>query len=223
MYLSRIRLNPTRRQTWRALASPQIMHASVMGSVPPTDEDNTTARTLWRLDQNATHEIELYVVTTTRPDFTGIIEQMGWPTAATWQTADYTPFLQLLRSGQEWRFRLTANPIHRVMVEGQPRARVVPHRTAQHQQAWLLAQSAKHGFECAVGASGEPDVLVRGRNLARFDRRSQDDRQRVEITRVTFDGRLVVTDAEQLQLSLRQGIGRAKGYGCGLLTLAPLP
>lgn len=39
---------------------------------------------------------------------------------------------------------------------------------------------------------------------------------------VTFDGRLEVTDPAALRRTLTQGIGKAKAYGCGLITLAPL-
>ena len=38
---------------------------------------------------------------------------------------------------------------------------------------------------------------------------------------MTFDGSLTVTDPEKLRHALSNGIGRAKGYGCGMLTLAP--
>jgi CRISPR system Cascade subunit CasE len=37
---------------------------------------------------------------------------------------------------------------------------------------------------------------------------------------VRFDGLLVVTDPERLRHALRAGIGSAKGFGFGLLSLA---
>jgi CRISPR system Cascade subunit CasE len=43
----------------------------------------------------------------------------------------------------------------------------------------------------------------------------------VNVVTVTFDGRLEVTDPDALRRTLTQGI-RAKAYGCGLITLAPL-
>ncbi|MGC5410083.1 type I-E CRISPR-associated protein Cas6/Cse3/CasE, partial [Streptomyces sp. DT225] len=45
---------------------------------------------------------------------------------------------------------------------------------------------------------------------------------RVSIVTVTFDGHLEVTDPAVFRRALMQGIGKAKAYGCGLLTLAPL-
>ncbi|WP_258184643.1 MULTISPECIES: type I-E CRISPR-associated protein Cas6/Cse3/CasE [unclassified Bifidobacterium] len=38
----------------------------------------------------------------------------------------------------------------------------------------------------------------------------------------TFDGVLVVDDPDLLRHALVEGIGRAKGYGFGLMTLVPL-
>ena len=39
---------------------------------------------------------------------------------------------------------------------------------------------------------------------------------------VRFDGVLAVTDPDALTGAVRQGIGPAKGFGFGLLSLAPL-
>ncbi len=40
------------------------------------------------------------------------------------------------------------------------------------------------------------------------------------MVRATYEGMLEVADVEKLKKVLTQGIGKAKGYGCGLLTLA---
>ena len=60
----------------------------------------------------------------------------------------------------------------------------------------------------------------------RTDRFSRDDgerRRQVTLATVAFDGVLEVSDPGALREALASGIGPAKGYGCGLLTLAPLP
>jgi CRISPR system Cascade subunit CasE len=44
----------------------------------------------------------------------------------------------------------------------------------------------------------------------------------VELGVAVFEGALTVTDAGRFVAALSQGIGRAKAYGCGLLTVAPL-
>ena len=50
MYLSRMYLNPQRRQGRALLASPQKMHAAVLSSFPPIPVENDE-RVLWRLDR----------------------------------------------------------------------------------------------------------------------------------------------------------------------------
>ena len=57
------------------------------------------------------------------------------------------------------------------------------------------------------------------RNNLRFSK--GDGAKRVSIRTARFRGQLVVANAKALNQSLQQGIGRARAYGCGLLTLAP--
>lgn len=127
MFLSRVRLNPSRLQTRRMASSPQVTHALVEASAPPGGE-HRAGRALWRLDQDDTG-MDLYVVSPWRPDFTGLIEQAGWPTAPTWDTASYDRFLERLAEGQRWRFRVTANPTRSVPRGGGPGpCGTAPHR-----------------------------------------------------------------------------------------------
>ncbi|WEV73650.1 type I-E CRISPR-associated protein Cas6/Cse3/CasE [Bifidobacterium sp. ESL0798] len=42
------------------------------------------------------------------------------------------------------------------------------------------------------------------------------------ISTALFDGLLEVADAEKFRHALCFGVGRAKGFGCGLLTVAPI-
>ncbi|MGW6926501.1 type I-E CRISPR-associated protein Cas6/Cse3/CasE [Streptomyces sp. NPDC054950] len=111
----------------------------------------------------------------------------------------------------------------------------VAHRTADQQVNWLLGRAARHGFtvpsaetlEPAPGIptdaplSETPAVTLIARDILRF--RKHDDGPRVTISTATFQGRLRVTDPDALRNALLTGIGPAKGYGQGLLTLAPLP
>ncbi|HRW18495.1 MAG TPA: type I-E CRISPR-associated protein Cas6/Cse3/CasE [Dermatophilaceae bacterium] len=223
MFLTRMDLNPTRLTTKRMLVSPQVTHALVLGSIPPAPLSGG-GRTLWRLDQDA-HRLRLYVASPVRPDLTGVVEQAGWPTEPTWETRDYEPLLARLSDGETWRFRLTANPV-RVVSRGEgARGRVSPHRTINHQLSWLLERSGKLGVDFPANSLGVPEVAVRGRGLATFRRRSAagagERVDRVALTTVTYEGVLRVVDPELLVAAMRSGIGRGKGYGCGLLTLAP--
>ncbi len=238
---SRVRLNPTRRGTRRLVTSPQAMHATVMGS-HPTGVATDSTRVLWRLDRARNHELELFVVSPSEPDFTGLVEQAGWPTLATWDTTDYDRLLRRLTIGQRWQFRLTANPVRSRAVEG-GRGRVTPNLSTDAavswlqekfgtaaagmapEVGWLLQRARPWGFDIPVKASGSPEVTVTQRDIAQFTRRTLEgarpSRDRVAITRTDFTGVLEVTDPALLKQALSQGMGRAKAYGCGLMTLAP--
>ena len=52
--------------------------------------------------------------------------------------------------------------------------------------------------------------------MAKFPRKGKT----VTISKVTYEGLLEVRQADALRSVLTDGIGRAKAYGCGLLTLA---
>lgn len=227
MYLSRIPLNPARQGTRLFLSSPQVTHAAVMASFPPSDHTDdrspvSDGRVLWRIDR-AENAIHLYVVSPTRPDFTHVVEQAGWPTTSTWATRDYRDLLDDLATGQQWHFRLTANPVRRAM-DRQRNDPTERGRTtgldSEGQLQWLQRKAADHGFElgqCVSGDSKEPDVIITDRRSVTFQRHSQ----KVSLSTATFEGTLQVTDPQLLRGALVGGIGRAKGYGCGLLTLAP--
>ncbi|MER6441267.1 type I-E CRISPR-associated protein Cas6/Cse3/CasE [Streptomyces sp. NPDC001185] len=255
MFLSRFRINTARPAARRLLSSPQALHAAVMSSFPhllPSDTPAPDApRVLWRLDQPARAEVLLYIASPDQPDMTHLVEQAGWPAAATpdnpgWHTRPYKPFLDRLTTGDHWNFRLTANPVHSIRrKDGEP-TKITAHLTPTHQKGWLLDQKRQErcGFRILEkpatarllpegtthhGAPhpGDRYALTVGdaRSLSFDKTRTPDGRRRgkpVTVLTVTFDGQLEITDPDALRRALTQGIGRARAYGCGLLTLAPL-
>lgn len=215
MFLSRMYLNGQRRQTRALLANPQMMHAAVMASFPPDSSAQTDeGRVLWRLDQNR-ETTALYVVSPSIPSFEHLQEQAGWVQEPSWQTSDYSQMLSRITRGQRFAFRLTANPVHTV-TEGEKKRRVA-HITAEHQLRWLIERQEQLGAQVADG-EGEPTAAVNRSTRMVFNRNGR----RVTIQQVTFDGVLEVTSAAALRSVLTSGIGKGRGYGCGLLTLAPL-
>lgn len=218
-HLTRMHLNPARRAARALLGSPQALHAAVLASFPPDElTEDGSSRVLWRIDRDARHATCLYMCSAAKPDLTHLVEQAGWPTTTAWETRDYTHLLDRLAPGQRWAFRLTANPVRRVRDKDHPR-RGAPrgHVTATQQAAWLIERGDRSGFAVASGQDGQPCVLVRDRKVVSFPRQGST----VTIATATFDGVLTVTDRDQLQRTLTSGLGRAKSYGCGLMTLAP--
>lgn len=224
-----------------------------MAGFPNTVEE----RVLWRLDADDPQRPHLLVLTErSRPDWSHLVEQAGWPAADGdhFLIRDYSPLLDTITAGQEYAFRLHANPVQNTHnpqkptpqqelrlkeaeKEGvRPRGFRIGHRTAAAQMAWLLKRAEKAGFaipavsaktpvapglEAPPETAPAPDAALVKRGTLRFSKKK--DGPRVVLTTATFEGRLRVTDASALRASLLGGIGPGKAYGCGLLTLAPLP
>ena len=241
MFLSRMQLNPQRRGTRVLRANPQAMHAAVLSAFPPRSE----SRPLWRLDEGDA-QLDLLVLSEGRPSFEHLQEQAGWTAQCTWETRDYEPLLARLQTGQEYAFRLAANPTHLHTGDDGVKRRLA-HSTVSRQAQWLFERESALGVrflepatedllwssshEGAAGAVRERSddaeaaevtatsrIRVSHRRTLNFDRKGS----RVTIAQARFEGAVQVVDAERLRQVLVAGVGRAKGYGCGLLTLAPM-
>lgn len=230
MHLTRFRFNTARVSARRLLSSPQILHAAVMSSfaeIPPAPGDGP--RVLWRLDSNSRAETYLYIVSPDTPDLTHLVEQAGWPQTGKWDTRDYTPLLQRLSTGGRWAFRLTANPVHSIRRTAEEPTKTTAHIGVRHQQDWLLQRQERAGFK-VVEKPAEKRLLPEGDEyeLTLHDRRQlafgkSGQSGKVTLVTVTFDGLLEVTDPEAFRRTLTHGLGKAKAYGCGLMTLAAAP
>ncbi|MEU5691981.1 type I-E CRISPR-associated protein Cas6/Cse3/CasE [Actinosynnema sp. NPDC020468] len=244
-YLSRIRINPLRAKGREFLRNPRSLHGAVLGGFP----DPPTDRVLWRLDARG-HRVDLIVLTPSRPDWSHLVEQAGWPDADGEHVLvrDYTPLLGQLAPGREFAFRLTANPVQSTMTPTKRTASQlerwgdrkpqrgfrVAHRTVAHQLEWLLRRTAGYGFAIPVARTDDPapglvpasdaktPYEVRVVDSTRYRISKKDGAKPVTMQAITFEGRLAVTDPDALRAAMLSGIGPNKAYGCGLLTLAPL-
>ncbi|MCX5398424.1 type I-E CRISPR-associated protein Cas6/Cse3/CasE [Streptomyces sp. NBC_00102] len=237
MYLTRFRINTARTGARRLLASPQRLHAAVMASFPEAPPPaGQGPRVLWRVDHNSNAEVLLFLTSPTRPDLTHLVEQAGWPAAEEpgWRTFDYATFLGGIGAGSTWAFRLTANPVHSIRRKEGEETKRTAHITQRHQLSWLLQRQEPNGFEIMEKPEGNRvqgfgdahQVTVHGfRGLAFTKGTADEGAQRgapVTISTVTYEGRLRVTKPEIFVNTLTSGLGKAKAYGCGLMTLAPV-
>lgn len=225
MFISRIPLNYSRQSAKHLISSPYRMHAAVESSFPPgISGANKEGRILWRLDTVASdHSVWLYVVSPEKPDFTHLVEQAGWPLYGEWECKDYATLLGAIAKGQQWLFRLRANPVRKAFEDKGKRphegivGKLQGHVTVEYQQQWLLDRAEQHGFRTVL-ADDTPQLVVSQRQQQRFARKGDT----VTLTTAQFDGLLEVTDADAFRKTLCFGLGRAKGFGCGLLTVSPI-
>ena len=210
MYLTRMELDISRRDTMRALSAPNLLHGAVEAAFP-----GPRTRELWRLDR-LQGKYYLLILSEREPDLTDAVRKFGAAHEdAGWESRDYSPLLDRAKNGSEWQFRLTANPTkccRSSAKDRDERGTVHAHSTVQYQQEWLAERAQKHGFSL-----GEDDFMVVGSKWAVFQKGTE--RRRVSLLAVTYEGRLTVTDETLFRQALTEGIGRAKAYGMGLLTI----
>lgn len=214
---TRIRINPRHRAARHALASSERIHAIVQRTAG-VDPAGTGRRTLWRLDPGRS-EHALYLVTDGHVSAAVLQEQLGCDLADI-ASCSYEPFLGRLATGQQWRFRLKANPTKSLgSREHGKRGRRVPITDQSEQIGWLERQASQAGFHIPINRLEVPEVIVRDSGPIAFMR----GERQVTLQSAIFDGFLAVDDPNRLRAALTGGIGRARGYGFGLLTLVPIP
>lgn len=219
-------LNPRRRQAIRFQHDPQAVHAAVESAFAPRHATQQS-RTLWRLERRE-DTLTLLLLSEGIPSLEHIQEQAGWANEMSWESRPYDTFLSRLQIGQQYSFRLTANPTYTVTDHNGVK-RKVGHVTSAQQAKWLVDRaenlgvrflSSDHEQQTIIANTRDDDssaILVSQREILRFRRSNQ----QVTLSRAQFDGYAEVVDVAKLRSALMQGVGRGKAYGCGLLTLAP--
>lgn len=217
MYLSRIELDTHRRETMRALGSPYVFHAAIENCYTSIAETESS-RKLWRIDRLG-ERFYLLLLSPEKPDFSGFAAQFC-SSGVQGESKPYDRLLSRVQSGQRWQFRLCANPVHSVKKEAgaSDRGRVYAHITVEQQKRWLRQKAKQCGFylESENAEEGKCSFDVIQSETVRFNRQHKS----VTLGVVTFEGVLFVTNAALFAKSLTEGIGRAKAFGCGLLTIA---
>ena len=212
MYLSRIMLNTKKRETMRALSLPNVLHGAVEQSFSEKEK-----RKLWRIDW-LNEARNLLVLSEEAPDFTHISKQFGYPSSESpWEIKDYHLLLSRLQAGQDWHFRLCANPVRssfKKKDKASGRGKVFAHVTQEQQRQWLLMKAETCGF---ILKEDEFDVVHT--QWFKFNK-GNDSQREVTLRTATFEGKLTIANLESFKQTLLSGVGRAKAYGCGLLTIA---
>lgn len=239
IFLSQLQLDSLSRRVQTELAHPYEMHRTLSHAFPDlTGDEWTAARVLFRVDDDR-GGWQLLVQSKREPDwhaFTsnlgGIRYQLAFPQVKEWQPQ--------FRVGQTLRFRLLANPTFRPKKDdGKDGERRGLYREAERLD-WLARQSERCGFalpltQTTLSRNGAP-LVFRGRshdsltlNLPTCQvidlndgRRFPSPAHKIQFSAARFDGVLQVANTETFQKTVENGIGAAKGFGFGLLSIAPV-
>lgn len=217
MYLSRLLLNHNSRQVQRETADPYNLHRTLMQAFTHNRDQSGI---LHRLETHPrTGHITLLVQSQAEPNWSHL-QESGYllPTDPFTPLPNpaVKPLVLALHHGQILRFRLIANPT--VKRDGKRHALY----KEEDQRRWLETkgtgcQEKKRpslGFKIL-----EMAIQKEGNQYGHIHRDNQ--KHKLTIHTVQYNGRLQITDTTAFTTALQQGIGPAKAFGCGLLSLAP--
>ena len=205
MYMTRLELDRSRRETVLAMSTPSRFHGAIEAGYP-----GERRRRLWRIDE-LNGRSYLLIVSEDQPDLSAAAAQFS-PPGARWETRAYDGLLASIVPGSRWHFRLTANPTVSAPSSGGERGRVYAHVTVQQQKDWLLKRAEAHGFQLT-----ESSFDVTQRRTLTF--RKGSERRPVTLGTCVFEGVLTVTDPALFRQTLTDGMGRGKAYGQGMMTV----
>lgn len=231
LYLSRLLLNPRSRQVQSELAHPYQMHRTISRAFSTVKfTENQPSGVLFRLDREPRSGLlTLLVQSQQPPDWTYLLQGRDYllPEDLLPPHISANPAVKAvnlsLRAGQVLFFRLRANPtIKKVRrnADGSRRknSNRVPLVREEKQIEWLKRKGEQHGFRLRQVMVSDPQkhLLWKHKPSPRTGNVPP-----ITLFTVRFDGVLQITDPEAFAQALRQGIGPAKAFGCGLLSLAP--
>ena len=203
MYLSRLLVDPTRPRSQALLTEPYRRHQAIMAAFDP--EERGESRVLFRVEpERYAGRVVLLVQSEIRPDWSRTAERFLLEElkccVKEWEPA--------LRSGQCLRFRLRANPT--VKRNGKRLGLFGTDAEGRDRQLeWLRPRMERCGF-CVGGVNVVDEGLVGSRQ------------PRLEFQSALFDGIVRVEDPDRAREAVCGGVGSAKGFGFGLLSLAPV-
>lgn len=209
MYLSKLLLDPRSRQVLRELAEPYEMHRTLSKAFDALSVDGK-GRLLFRAEPDRRGgAVTVLVQSATVPDWSRLNTERYLVEALPPKEIrlEFLP-------GQRCRFRLRANPT--VKRKGHRHALM----REEEQIRWLRGKGERHGFRLAgSGHADLPDLIVTSEGRTHGRKGSDEGEHRMVHFAVRFDGVLEVTDPASLAVAVRDGIGSAKAFGFGLLSL----
>ena len=207
MYLSRIVLNDRDRKVRHDLSNIHNLHRSIMQAFPDIEPLSDEAQKRVRADWQILFRLEpdsniLLVQSELEPDWGKL--PLAYLTQQ--QCKLFQPEIEQFPVARLLRFRLKANPSKR---DNETRKTVGLYYQPD-QEAWFGRQAAQHGF------SVEGLDIIPAANLWGAKVKGQ---AQIKIHTALFQGILKVQDPALFVKAVRQGIGKGKSYGCGLLSL----
>jgi len=215
LYLSRLKLNARNQEARRDMTQPYELHRTIENAFhDPLHPDD---RVLFRLDYSPRKK-EWWVLVQSRyePNWS-FFEQPEWQGYLLTEPETST-FKPEFMTGGVYKFRLLANPTVKKTIKKEredPRKTRLGLTEEADQLDWLIRKLEAAGTEVV-------DCLIVPHGLQRSHKGYQKQEGQQTHLAVLFEGVLLAKDPALLKAALQTGIGSAKGFGFGLLSLAPV-
>lgn len=233
VYLSRVLLDARHAEVAVMLGNSHLLHSRLIEAFPKIPDTNPRQvyRLLFRVEEleKPHYGVRLLVQSRARPDWSIFPEEALLPAPdekGNPSTNDrLASIYDQLAPDRPYRFRLLASPTRAAIVrgpDGRPEGRGVrvPLMDEIGQLRWLQRKARAHGFQLE-GDTG--DVLTaQARVTATHAMRGWQPRRRIALTHrsALFEGVLRITDLPRFQEMLVEGVGTARAYGHGLMSLS---
>jgi len=212
MFLSQLELNLQSRRVQKELANRYELHRTLMHAFKKPSL--ASERLLFRLEADR-GSAKILVQSQNMPDWSFFTEEEIFQRYLIRPNPDIKTFSPQIFSGQKLLFRLVANPSCRKAIykDDNGHGKRIGLYTEEDQLKWLEKKGNQNGF-IPIDVSIQSAGTIRGV-------KTQDNKKHIlKIPCVRYDGLLQVSDPMAFENGLKMGIGPAKGFGCGLLSLA---
>lgn len=168
---------------------------------------------LYRVDPRPPGRAVILVQSAIEPNWEYAFQNADHLLAAPPRVRDWNPQVE---AGRRFCFRLRANAVRRIASRepGRDGPRVPVPPTEESLTAWMERRAARAGFRLDALDSIVPGYVYMNKSLERS--------AGVRLRSVLYTGTLVVTDCDAFRQTLATGIGPAKAFGFGLLSIAPV-
>ena len=241
MFYSRLFLNLRSRAARRDIGDTFEMHRTVMSAFPQLTQrqrsNPESGSILWRVDHEERHGLTMLIVQSqVMPDWNPLLRResdyVAPPPGTELSPLETKERTLLFSSGQVLSFRLRANPTKKQKADGRKNGMRIGLTKEEDQLAWLHRKANEAGFRL-LSVTTIPEEVSKSRSTRRAALPHEDSataepgvvltpvsaRSRTHLA-VRFDGVLQIIDPAAFHDAVTAGIGSAKGFGFGLLSLA---
>ena len=206
MYISKLVLNPNSYRVQKELSNPYQLHRTLMCGFPNNLKKlKRDGRILFRIEKKENQNYPLILIQSTLcPDWSFLIEDEGYLLKnPLFKQFNFPQF----KKGNTFWFRLFANPTKK------DTGKRVGMYTEEEQYEWLKRKCELCGFNII-----HVNITRKENITAKVNKKSKT----MTFQGIQFEGVLQIKDSKQFNSTLKNGIGSAKAFGFGLLSIAKL-